>query len=203
MNLPARAISLFESEIHPNEEVKVSYNFRGILGTLPELGSSIVNNSIYNQNMAGTQGIYTNNMYIGDNKNFITYYYDKAAKEYRLIINADTIYEGYDEKGEPIPISGGEDGKDGKDGEDAILVTIDSTAGNVFLHKDISTTLTCTVIKGNGTDITDQVTRFTWIKKNADGSVDQSWSRPLAGRSITLTEADVDSKAIFICEVEF
>ena len=95
------------------------------------------------------------------------------------------------------------DGIAGKDGEDAITVEIDSSAGNVFLHKNISTTLTCTVIKGNGTDITNQVTRFTWIKKDANGVVDSSWSRPLAGRSITLTEADVDSKAIFVCEVEF
>lgn len=201
--LPQRAISLFETTIHPGESVKVSYDFKGILGTLPPLGTGLVNESIYTENMVGTQGIFTNNMYIGDNKNFITYYYDKTTQQYRLIINADTIYEGYDDDDQPIPITPGQDGKDGKDGEDAILVRVDSSAGNVFLHKNISTTLTCTVTKGNGTDITNQVTRFTWIKKDANGVIDSSWSRPLAGRSITLTEADVDSKAIFVCEVEF
>ena len=95
------------------------------------------------------------------------------------------------------------DATQGLDGEDAITVNIDSSAGNVFLNKNISTTLTCTVIKGNGTDITNQVTHFTWIKKNADGTIDTSWNRALAGNTITLTEADVTSKAIFICEVEF
>ena len=88
-------------------------------------------------------------------------------------------------------------------GQDAINVIIDSSAGNVFLRKDITTTLTCTVIKGNGTDITNRVTSFHWIKKNADGTVDTSWNRNLAGNTITLTEADVNSKAIFVCEVQF
>ena len=88
-------------------------------------------------------------------------------------------------------------------GQDAINVIIDSSAGNVFLRKDITTTLTCTVIKGNGTDITNRVTNFHWIKKNADGTVDTSWNRNLAGNTITLTEADVNSKAIFVCEVQF
>lgn len=88
-------------------------------------------------------------------------------------------------------------------GQDAINVIIDSSAGNVFLKKDITTTLTCTVIKGNGTDITNRVTSFHWIKKNADGTVDTSWNRNLAGNTITLTEADVNSKAIFVCEVQF
>lgn len=88
-------------------------------------------------------------------------------------------------------------------GQDAITVKIQSSAGNVFLRKDIATTLTCTVVKGNGTDITNKVTSFHWIKKNADGTVDTSWNRALAGNTITLTEADVSSKAIFVCEVQF
>ncbi len=86
---------------------------------------------------------------------------------------------------------------------DAVTVSVDSSAGTVFLNKNISTTLTCTVTKGNGTDITSQVTRFTWKKKNADGTIDPTWNRSLAGNTITLTDADVDSKAVFICEVEF
>ena len=86
---------------------------------------------------------------------------------------------------------------------DAITVSVDSSAGTVFLNKNISTTLTCTVTKGNGTDITNQVTRFTWSKKNADGTIDPTWNRSLAGNTITLTDADVNSKAVFMCEVEF
>ena len=262
VNLPERAISLFETKIHPEQSVKVTYDYKGILGTLPRLGTDLVSNDVYNGYMAGKQGIYTNNMYIGDNKQYLAFYEDAFGKHLRIVAKdlsilpndeadpvpvANTIIQQYDQyalsssSNEYIPIQGNTwsqtmptvtegtylwqrthtlylnnttndtnpiyvvtaDGTAGKDGEDAITVEIDSSAGNVFLHKNISTTLTCTVIKGNGTDITDQVTRFTWIKKDVNGVVDSSWSRPLAGRSITLTEADVDSKAIFVCEVEF
>ena len=203
INLPPRAISLFETVIHPNQDPKVSYRYKGILGTLPDerLNNLNVNTSIY-QNMRGTQGIYTNNMYIGDNKNFVTYYYDKTAQEYRLIINADTIYEGYDDEGDPIPVGG-----DGKDGEDAITVIIDSSAGNMFVRQDIRTTLTCHVYQGSGMDpdhdITDQVTKFTWVKYDKDGVKDETWARLPGGQSITIGPEDVASKAIFKCEVEF
>lgn len=203
INLPPRAISLFETTVHPNQTPKISYNYRGILGTLPDEREHNlnVNTSIY-QNMRGTQGIYTNNMYIGDNKNFITYYYDKTTQEYRLIINADTIYEGYDEEGDPIPVGG-----DGKDGEDAITVIIDSSAGNMFVRQDIRTTLTCHVYQGSGMDpdhdITDQVTKFTWVKYDKDGVKDETWARLPGGQSITIGPEDVASKAIFKCEVEF
>lgn len=202
VNLPERAISLFETKIHPDQSVKVTYDYKGILGTLPPLGTDLVNNSIYNNNMAGTQGIFTNNMYIGDKRNFIAYYYDKNTSEYRLIINADTIYEGYDDDDQPIPITPGQDGKDGKDGEDAINVVIESSTGNLFYKQGISSTLTCTVYSGS-TDITNQVTKFTWKKKNSDGTIDTNWSRIQGGRSISIGPNDVDSKAIFICEVEF
>ena len=199
INLPPRAISLFETVIHPNQDLKVSYQFRGILGTLPDPTESNidVNSSIYN-NMIGTQGIYTNNMYIGDRKNFITYYYDKTANEYRLIINADTIYEGYDDEGEPIPVT---------PGEDAITVIIDSSTGNMFVRQDVRATLTCHVYQGSGMDpeheITDQVTKFTWVKYDKDGIKDETWARLPGGQSITIGPEDVASKAIFKCEVEF
>ena len=203
INLPPRAISLFETVIHPNQDPKVSYRYKGILGTLPDerVNNLNVNTGIY-QNMRGTQGIYTNNMYIGDNKNFITYYYDKTANEYRLIINADTIYEGYDDEGEPIPVGG-----DGKDGEDAITVIIDSSTGNMFVRQDVRATLTCHVYQGSGMDpeheITDQVTKFTWVKYDKNGIKDETWARLPGGQSITIGPEDVASKAIFKCEVEF
>lgn len=73
INLRPRAISLFETEIQPNESVKVNYNMRGILGTLPP---GMVDNTIYN-NMQNTQGIYTNNMYIGDADQYVAFYRDR------------------------------------------------------------------------------------------------------------------------------
>ena len=210
INLPPRAISLFETTIHPNLDPKVSYNYRGILGTLPDerLNNLSVDSTIYEQ-MRGTQGIYTDNMYIGDINQFIAFYEDANGDKQLKIKANQVVYEVVDDQGNPqwhdvanIETEG-VPGPQGPAGEDAITVKIDSSAGEVFLNKQITTTLTCTVIKGNGTDITNQVTRFNWIKKNADGTVDTSWSRPLAGNTISISEADVTSKAIFICEVEF
>ena len=211
INLPPRAISLFETVIHPNQDPKVSYNYRGILGTLPDerVNNLSVNAQIYN-NMRGTQGIYTDNMYIGDNNQFIAFYEDEHGDKQLKIKANQIVYEVVDEDTGQVDWhdvseieTEGVPGPPGPAGQDAITVKIDSSAGEVFLNKRITTTLTCTVIKGNGTDITNQVTRFNWIKKNADGTVDTSWSRPLAGNTISISEADVTSKAIFICEVEF
>ena len=211
VSLPPRAISLFETIIHPEATTKVTYNMRGILGTLPALPATDVEKDIYNKYMAGTQGIYTDNMYIGDNEQFIAFYEENGKKQLRIKAN-QVVYEVVDkETGEPTGQwndinkieAEGVPGPAGQDGEDAITVQIDSSAGTVFLNKQITTTLTCTVIQGNGTDITNQVSKFTWVKKNADGTVDTSWSRPLAGNTITLSEADVNSKAIFTCKVEF
>ena len=205
INLPPRAISLFETVIHPNQDPKVSYRFRGILGTLPDpLESNIdVRSSIYPY-MQGKQGIYTDNMYIGDKDQYIAFYEDNNGDKHLKISAKEMVFEYDSDTGEEITWQDKiEDATQGSDGEDAITVRIDSSAGDIFLNKNIQTTLICTVIKGNGTDITNQVTRFTWTKQNADGTIDSSWSRPLAGRSITLTDADVNSKAIFTCEVEF
>ena len=212
INLPPRAISLFETVVDHTQNPKVSYRYRGILGTLPDerLNNLDVRSSIYPY-MRNTQGIYTDNMYIGDADQYIAFYTDtndldehNEPKKKLKISAREMVFEYDPNTGEEITWEDKiNDASQGADGEDAITVNIDSSAGTVFLNKNITTTLTCTVIKGNGTDITNQVTRFTWSKKNADGTRDTSWSRPLAGNTITLTEADVTSKAIFTCEVEF
>ena len=193
INLPERAISLFESEIHPNDSIKVSYNFRGILGTLPPMSSG-VNQNIY-QHMQGTQGIYTDNMYIGDAGQYIAFYTRNNQKELK-IAGANILFSYNPSTGEEVTWD------EHIDTQIPIRVEIDSSNGNIFLRKDISTQLTCTVYKGNE-DITNTVTRFNWSKQNSDGTVDTSWSRLAAGRSITITDADVASKAIFTCTVEF
>lgn len=206
VNLPARAISLFETTIDETKEPKVTYNYRGILGTLPQMNTG-VDTSIY-QNMQGTQGIYTDNMYIGDEGQFIAFYEDdQGHKQLRIKAN-QVVYEVTDEHGQGTGVYHDVNqieavGVPGADGKDAIQVIIDSSAGNMFFNKDINATLTCTVLKGGTEDITNQVTKFTWKKKDKDGNIDSSWSRLAAGRTITIGPADIASKAIFICEVEF
>ena len=78
VNLPAKAISLFETVIG-NSNPKVTYKYTAILGTLPTLPNDQVSNSIYNNLMADTQGIYTDNMYIGDSNQYIAFYTDSES----------------------------------------------------------------------------------------------------------------------------
>lgn len=100
MGFPARAISLFESYIHPEESIKVSYNYRGILGTLPNaIDINLPQDGLYSNYMAGTQGIFTDNMYIGDENQYVAFYTDPADEQKHLKISAkDIIYEIKDGK---------------------------------------------------------------------------------------------------------
>ena len=81
-----------------------------------------------------------------------------------------------------------------------ITVQIDSSAGNIFKTKNIYTILTATVYKG-GEDITSEVKKFKWVKKDKDGNPDPSWSRFTTSNIITINPDDVTSKAVFGCEV--
>lgn len=97
VNLPRRAISLFETTINTDPEAtqKITYNYRGILGTLPPMGSG-VEPDIY-QHMVDTQGIYTDNMYIGDDKQYIAFYTDKNDHNKKLRISASEIVYTFDD----------------------------------------------------------------------------------------------------------
>ena len=217
VNLPRRAISLFETVIDETKNPKVSYKYRGILGTLPALqytGADAQVSQYYHDYLEGTQGIYTDNMYLGDHDQYITFYTDKTTGQKQLKIKANQVmFEVVDEEGQGTGQyqdvtqieAEGVPGPPGQDGEDAINVVIESNIGNYILRTDTTITLTCTVYSGN-TDITAQVTSFTWTKKNQDGSIDANWIPTLAsmdGRSILVDASDIQAKAIFVCTVEF
>ena len=94
--LPPRAISLFQTKIHPNESIKVSYDYQGILGTLPkasQLGKSKVS-YIYENFMEDTQGIFTDNMYIGDERQYMAFYTDARGKKHLTISASDLFFYG-------------------------------------------------------------------------------------------------------------
>ena len=197
INLPPRAISLFETVIHPNIDPKVSYKYRGILGTLPTMSSG-VNANVY-QHMQGTQGIYTDNMYIGDANQYIAFYTDKDTHEKNLKIKANQIvYEVNPQTGEETTWD--DHIEQELDEATPVSVDIDSDVGNLILKTDTIVTLTCTVKKGN-TDITSQVSTFTWKKMDRSGNVDPDWIAPTSGNQITIAASDIYAKAIFICEV--
>ena len=208
VNLPARAISLFETTVDETKEPKVTYNYRGILGTLPVMNSG-VDRSVY-QHMENTQGIYTDNMYIGDDSQYVAFYEDDNGKQLKIKASQIMFEVSDPAPGEPpwkdiadIEAEGtpGPPGPPGPAGEDAINVVIESTGGNLFIRQNVNTTLRCTVYKGI-TDITNQVTHFIWSKKDKDGELVNEWSAP-DSRSIVINNDDVISKAIFICQVQF
>lgn len=87
-------------------------------------------------------------------------------------------------------------------GESPVLVTIDSSSGNIFKGRLNQTTLTCTVAKGTE-DVTGRVTKFKWTKRDQYGNPDPSWTRELSGNTIVITADDVTGKAVFSCEVSF
>ena len=197
VNLPARAISLFETAIDETRNPRVTYNYRGILGTLPSLPAVDVKDSLYNRYMAGTQGIYTDNMYLGDASQYIAFYTDENDDKHLRISAKEMVYEVDDTTGEETTWD------EYIDDQIPVTVEIDSNNGNMFLRRNINATLTCKVYKGT-TDITSQVTHFTWTKKDKNGNIDTSWVQPLGTTdSIVITPEDVESKAVFICEVEF
>ena len=91
VNLPARAISLFETVIDETQEPKITYNYRGILGTLPTMSSDKIS-PIYSAYMEGKQGIYTDNMYIGDKDQYIAFYKDSNGdSQLRLVAKSFEI----------------------------------------------------------------------------------------------------------------
>ena len=91
VNLPRRAISLFETVVDETKNPKVSYNYRGILGTLPHMDSNAIS-PIYPAYMEGKQGIYTDNMYIGDKNQYIAFYKDaQGNSQLRLVAKSFEI----------------------------------------------------------------------------------------------------------------
>ena len=210
VNLPARSISLFETEINEQDSIKVSYKYKGILGTLPVMQYSGPNAQVaqlYHDYMESTQGIYTDNMYIGDASHYIAFYTQNNQKKLR-IKGADILFT-YDDGQGTITEQTLEEKIDtiettpGPAGESAITVRIESNVGNEFIYKNEQATLTCTVIQGSSTDITNQVSQFIWKKRNRLGQIDNNWTRTTAVNYITINTSDVDFKAVFECEVEF
>ena len=126
--LPPRAISLFETTIHPERSIKVSYNFRGILGTLPPMKEG-VKQSVY-RNMENTQGIYTDNMYIGDENQYLAFYEDEQGDKHLKISAREMIFSYDPETGEETTWE--EKIDEATQGTDATVVTLTSTIGDVI-----------------------------------------------------------------------
>lgn len=99
-------------------------------------------------------------------------------------------------------------------GEDATTLRIDSSRGTVFKNNEISTVLSAVVYKGAKriTDISalkeeyggSAYLQWSWQRmgENAFGTILNSDNRIGAdGFTLTLTPADVDAKAVFMCQL--
>ena len=138
VDLPQRALSLFETKINPNNSIKVTYDFKGILGTLPDLSSAYANQEEYKY-LKGTQGIFTNNMYIGDANQYLTFYTDtddldprtnKPRKKLRIVAD-EILYKVKDSESEYHQVSEIEieQGAQGPPGASALQISVLSTFG--------------------------------------------------------------------------
>lgn len=102
----------------------------------------------------------------------------------------------------------GKDGVDGVDGQDGYSYTIliESSNGNVFRLPNVSTTLSCVVLKNNE-DITDTLedSKFCWKRVSSDITLDEQWntsSKALYHKSVDITGEDCIGRTVFECEVD-
>lgn len=188
LTLPSRAISLFEAGLNTptlEDKSKIRFNYRGILGTLPSAGRvGMSRDGLYHKYMVGTQGVFTDNMYIGDENRFLAFYTDtddNNKKKLRLKAS-EVIFEGAD-------------GEDVNTKDSMVEVVITSSNGTVFKNHQGTTILTCTVYQGENN-----------LSESQSVAIDYAWykNNQLLGqttRSITVNASDVDSKAVFTCKV--
>lgn len=81
-----------------------------------------------------------------------------------------------------------------------MLVSITSSAGNIFKNGEGSTVLTVnTFLGGAEYDMNGTIYTYQWTKRDKDGNVDASFNK--TGKSITVTSADVLESAAFSAEV--
>ena len=91
-------------------------------------------------------------------------------------------------------------GTDGENGQNAIRVEIDPIGGNFIKRGQVGTSLVAHVYEGIN-DITNQFSHFTWYRRKADGTRDTSWSTQETSNQLSITTADIDESAVFVCEV--
>ena len=90
-------------------------------------------------------------------------------------------------------------------GEDALSLQIISSNGNIFKNGAVSTVLTVKVWSGDE-EITEwfDANDFRWTRVSADAAGDSSWNQEHFGgtKSITITPADVNTRATFFCDLQ-
>ena len=78
-----------------------------------------------------------------------------------------------------------------------------STGGDVFKNGQGSTVLTAVCYQAGAEIDADGKGTYTWTKYNKDGAIDTSWgtSGSKTGKTLSVSNTDVDTKATFMCVV--
>lgn len=89
------------------------------------------------------------------------------------------------------------------DKTDPVYCVIESTGGDKFTNKNISTILKCRVFSGNGEeDAAGTKYIYTW-EKYVNGSKDTTWRETgsVTGKTVEINQDDVNAKATFSCTI--
>ena len=87
------------------------------------------------------------------------------------------------------------------DNSDPLQIIVTSTGGDVFKNGQGTTVLTAVCYQAGSEG--DAAGNYTWTKDNKDGVVDTSWGTngSKTGKTLSVSSADVDTKATFMVVV--
>lgn len=162
-----------------------------------------------------TRGIYMDKdgqLNIGDNNNFLKYFYDETTETWKLAISASVLSFGSAQKSIEEYVD--DIAADAAERAATPVLRIDSSRGTVFKNNAVATVLTATIYR-NGETITNSTQLATafgsgaylqwyWqmIDEETFGVISASDSKlSNGGFTLTLTPDDVDTKVTFKCEL--
>lgn len=206
----------FNEPINYNENThKITFKNKVVVGDLSGLGlETDVTSGLYAENAYLTGSFYANaasdgrEMYLNDTgfnlANALKY--DEATDT--LYLNASRIIEGAPPDTPTKEIESDFASKEYVDEiiEDVVTynVLIESSRGNLYINRNLETTLLARVFQG-GTEITNDIPygSFNWKKYNDDGTLDAQWTLDHTGigKTVQITNIMVDRRAKFDCEI--
>lgn len=89
------------------------------------------------------------------------------------------------------------------DNSDPIQIVITSTGGDVFKNGQGSTVLTAVCYQAGSEIDSGGAGTYTWTKYDKDGAIDSAWGTNgvKTGKTLSVSNTDVDTKATFMCVV--
>ena len=140
----------------------------------------------------------TNGKYTGTSTNTVTIY-AAAVSSYAVVkciaTDTDTTSATYDSSFMDVATF--------IDNSDPLQIIITSTGGDVFKNGEGSTILTAVCYQAGVEVDADGNGSYKWTKYDKDGAVDTAWGTngTKTGKTLSVSNTDVSTKATFMCEV--